>query len=178
MLRRSLAETVGCAAGELVEKTTRVLTPEEQRVFDIEWVGKDGSKRKLEVEISFIHRCTMTDLPVTKMLMGRQKLKKTFQYEVKWRGLDFKYNTWVARDDLINKGFTKVVQQCDDLEASREGAGSRDTAAHLVRQHLEQIGLDGDIAQYNEISGLSGGNIFPSRVYRLVDIMNQVRRSS
>ena len=44
-----LAETVGRAAGELVEKTTRVLTPEEQRIFDIEWVGKDGSKRKLEV---------------------------------------------------------------------------------------------------------------------------------
>jgi len=26
-----------------------------------------------------------------------------------------------------------------------------------VRKHLEDIGLDGDIAQYNEISGLSGG---------------------
>lgn len=91
------------------------------------------------------------------MIMGRQKLKKTFQYEVKWRGLDHKYNTWVARDDLFTKGFTKLVQQFDDLESSRDGAGSRDTAAHLVRKHLEQIGLDGDIAQYNEISGLSGG---------------------
>ncbi|KAG6850942.1 hypothetical protein H0H93_005811 [Arthromyces matolae] len=124
---------------ELLEKATRVLTPEEQRVFDIEWVGKDGSKRKLE------------------MLLGRQKLKKSFQYEVKWRGLDHKFNTWVSRDDLFAKGFSKPVQQFDDLESSREGAGTRDTAAHLVRKHLEQIGLDGDIAQYNEISGLSGG---------------------
>jgi elongation factor 3 len=89
--------------------------------------------------------------------MGRQKLKKSFQYEIKWRGLDHRFNTWVPRDDLINKGFTKLVQQFDDLESSREGAGSRDTAAHLVRKHLEDIGLDGDIAQYNEISGLSGG---------------------
>ncbi|KAJ7902017.1 P-loop containing nucleoside triphosphate hydrolase protein [Mycena olivaceomarginata] len=124
---------------ELLEKATRVLTAEEKVVLDQEWVGKDGSKRKLE------------------MIMGRQKLKKTFQYEVKWRGLDHKFNTWVARDDLINKGFTKLVQQFDDLESSREGAGSRDTAGHLVRKHLEDIGLDGDIAQYNEISGLSGG---------------------
>ncbi|KAJ7497547.1 P-loop containing nucleoside triphosphate hydrolase protein [Mycena latifolia] len=124
---------------ELLEKATRVLTPEEKLVLDQEWVGKDGSKRKLE------------------MIMGRQKLKKSFQYEVKWRGLDHKFNTWVARDDLMNKGFTKLVQQFDDLESSREGAGSRDTAAHLVRKHLEDIGLDGDIAQYNEISGLSGG---------------------
>ncbi|KAF8160839.1 P-loop containing nucleoside triphosphate hydrolase protein [Crassisporium funariophilum] len=124
---------------ELLEKATRTLTPEEKKVLDQEWVGKDGSKRKLE------------------MIMGRQKLKKSLQYEVKWRNLDHKYNTWVARDDLINKGFTKLVQQFDDLESSREGAGSRDTSAHLVRKHLEDIGLDGDIAQYNEISGLSGG---------------------
>ncbi|KAK0195373.1 P-loop containing nucleoside triphosphate hydrolase protein [Armillaria mellea] len=124
---------------ELLEKSTRVLTDAEKRILDTEWVGKDGSKRKLE------------------LIMGRQKLKKSFQYEIKWRGLDHRYNTWVPRDDLINKGFTKLVQQFDDLESSREGAGTRDTAAHLVRKHLEDIGLDGDIAQYNEISGLSGG---------------------
>jgi elongation factor 3 len=50
------------------------------------------------------------------------------------------------------------TQQFDDLESSRDCAGSRDTSSvHLVRKHLEHIGLDGDIAQYNEISGLSGG---------------------
>ncbi|KAF9070114.1 P-loop containing nucleoside triphosphate hydrolase protein [Rhodocollybia butyracea] len=124
---------------EILEKATRALTDEEKVVLDQDWIGKNGSKRKLE------------------LIMGRQKLKKTFQYEVKWRGFDHRFNTWVPRDDLINKGFTKLVQQFDDLESSREGAGSRDTAAHLVRKHLEDIGLDGDIAQYNEISGLSGG---------------------
>jgi elongation factor 3 len=79
--------------------------------------------------------------------MGRQKLKKSYQYEIKWRGLDHKFNTWIPREDLIAK-------------SSREGAGSRDTSAQLVRKHLEDIGLDGDIAQYNEISGLSGGQPF------------------
>jgi hypothetical protein len=110
--------------------------------------------------------------------MGRQKLKKSFQYEIKWRNLDHKFNTWVPRDDLIAKGFTKLVQQFDDLESSREGAGSRDTSLNLVRKHLEDIGLDGDIAQYNEISGLSGGKstspTFFFRSLRLVD--QQVRR--
>ena len=72
-------------------------------------------------------------------------------------GLDHRFNTWIPREELIEKGFTKSVQQFDDLEASREGAGFRDTATHIVRKHLEDIGLDGDIAQYNEISGLSGG---------------------
>jgi len=107
--------------------------------LDQDWVGRDGSKRKVE------------------LIMGRQKRKKSYQYEIKWRGLDHKFNTWVPRDDLFTKGFSKLVQQFDDLEASREGAGARDTAAHVVRKHLEDIGLDGDIAQYNEIAGLSGG---------------------
>ncbi|THU95395.1 hypothetical protein K435DRAFT_829140 [Dendrothele bispora CBS 962.96] len=124
---------------EVLEKVTRMLTDEEQQLMDQEWVGKDGSKRKLE------------------LIMGRQKLKKSFQYEIKWRGLDHKWNTWVPRDVLFEKGFSKLVQQFDDLEASREGAGTRETRADVVRKHLEDIGLDGDIAQYNEISGLSGG---------------------
>ena len=111
--------------------------------------------------------------------MGRQKLKKSFQYEVKWRGLDHRYNTWVPRDELLGKGYTKIVQQFDDLESSREGAGSRDTAAHFVRKHLEDIGLDGDIAQYNEISGLSGGE--QTFLYKLLEPCNfikQVKRLS
>jgi elongation factor 3 len=136
----SMSGRINRNIGELLEKSTRILTDEEKALLEKEWVGKNGTKRKLE------------------MIMGRQKLKKSLQYEIKWRGLDHKFNTWVPRDQLIEKGYTKLVQQFDDLESSREGAGSRDTAAHLVRKHLEDIGLDGDIAQYNEISGLSGGN--------------------
>ncbi|KAF8577311.1 hypothetical protein K439DRAFT_1639807 [Ramaria rubella] len=124
---------------EILEKATRALTEEDKKQMDTEFVGKTGEKRKLE------------------MIMGRQKLKKSLQYEVKWRGLDHRFNVWVPREQLMQKGFGKLVQQFDDLESSREGAGTRDTSAHIVRKHLEDIGLDGDIAQYNEISGLSGG---------------------
>jgi len=89
--------------------------------------------------------------------MGRQKLKKSLQYEIKWRGLDHRFNTWLPREDLLAKGFDKLVQQFDDLESSREGAGTRETSVSAVRKHLEEVGLDGDIAQYNEMGGLSGG---------------------
>ncbi|TFY69174.1 hypothetical protein EVJ58_g583 [Rhodofomes roseus] len=141
--------------GEILEKVTRILTPEEQAQLDADFVGKNGQRRKLE------------------MIMGRQKLKKSFQYEIKWRGLDHRFNTWIPRDELLEKGFTKVVQQFDDLESSREGAGQRDTSAHLVRKHLEDIGLDGDIAQYNEISGLSGGKFSLRRAKLLPDSFHQ-----
>lgn len=110
--------------------------------------------------------------------MGRQKLKKSFQYEIKWRGFDHKFNTWVPREELFQKGFQKLVQQFDDLESSREGAGQRDTAAHIIRKHLEDIGLDGDIAQYNEISGLSGGKRFQLEHHSLsTDFLTAISRS-
>jgi len=41
--------------GELLEKATRVLTAEEKHILEQDWVGKDGSKRKLEVrQITFV----------------------------------------------------------------------------------------------------------------------------
>ena len=76
---------------------------------------------------------------------------------MKWRGLDHRWNVWIPREQLIEKGFGKLIHQFDDLEASREGAATRQTSADVIRKHLEDLGLQGDIAQYNEISGLSGG---------------------
>lgn len=50
-------------SGELIEKATRVLSPEEQRIFDTDWVGKDGSKRKLEVGDAFFYDQLHTNQP-------------------------------------------------------------------------------------------------------------------
>lgn len=124
---------------EMLEKATRVLTDEDKAMMDIPIEGKNGELRKIE------------------FILGRQKLKKSFQYEVKFKGMDHRYNAWIPRETLIEKGFTKLLGQFDDMESSREGAGMRDTKASAVREVLEAVGLDGDIAQYNEMSGLSGG---------------------
>jgi elongation factor 3 len=85
-----------------------VLSEEEKRQMEVPIEGKNGEKRKLE------------------MIIGRQKLKKSFQYEVKWKNLDHRHNTWLPREKLMEAGFGKLVQEHDDLEASREGSGSRD----------------------------------------------------
>jgi elongation factor 3 len=67
------------------------------------------------------------------------------------------FNVWIPRERLIELGFSKIVQQFDDFEASREGSGSRELSGTAVRQHLADIGLDSDIAEHNEMRGLSGG---------------------
>ncbi|KAF8943837.1 hypothetical protein BGZ47_004984 [Haplosporangium gracile] len=129
----------GGADREILEKPTVAMTPEELEQMETWVIGGDGSKRQVE------------------MIMGRQKLKKSFQYEIKWKNHVHKFNTWMPREKLLELGFDKLIRQFDDREASREGLGYRDLSPASIRKHLEDVGLDGDIADHNMISGLSGG---------------------
>jgi len=63
----------------------------------------------------------------------------------------------ISRETLMELGFSKLVQEFDDHEASREGLGFRELQPKVISKHFEDIGLDPEIANHNEISGLSGG---------------------
>ncbi|KAF5019307.1 hypothetical protein F66182_8700 [Fusarium sp. NRRL 66182] len=125
---------------EVHMKQTRVLSDADRAQMD-KWIDlKDGnSARQIE------------------LLVGRQKYKKTFQYEVKWRGLLPKHNTMISRETLTELGFDKLVQEFDDHEASREGLGYRELQPKVISKHFEDLGLDPEIANHNEIGSLSGG---------------------
>ncbi|KAL3235750.1 New1p [Nakaseomyces bracarensis] len=92
-------------------------------------------------------------------IVGRQKLKKSFQYEVKWKWWKPKYNSWVPRDVLIGHGFEKLVQKFDDHEASREGLGYRELTPAVITKHFEDVGLDSEIANHTPLGSLSGGQL-------------------
>jgi elongation factor 3 len=68
-----------------------------------------------------------------------------------------KHNSQISRETLLDLGFDKLVQEFDDHEASREGLGFRELQPKVISKHFEDLGLDPDIANHNEISGLSGG---------------------
>ena len=65
-----------------------------------------------------------------------------------------KHNTQVSRETLSDLGYSKLIQEFDDHEASREGLGFRQLEPKVISKHFEDIGLDPDIANHNEISGL------------------------
>lgn len=96
---------------------------------------------------------------VVEAIIGRQKLKKSFQYEIKWVGWLPRFNSFLTREFLIESGFSKLVQQFDDHEASREGLGYRELSPLVIRKHFEDVGLDGDIADHNTLGSLSGGQL-------------------
>ncbi|KAI9763403.1 MAG: hypothetical protein M1840_000534 [Geoglossum simile] len=125
---------------EVLMKQTRILTPEDraqmEKYIDL---GDGNGGRRIE------------------NLMGRQKWKKSFQYEVKWVGLLPKHNSQISRETLLNLGFSKLIQEFDDHESSREGLSFRELSPKVISKHFEDVGLDPEIANHNEISGLSGG---------------------
>ncbi|KAK9466454.1 P-loop containing nucleoside triphosphate hydrolase protein [Lipomyces arxii] len=127
---------------EVLMKQTRILTDEdkEQLAKSID-IGDGKSPRNIE------------------FIVGRQKLKKSFQYEIKWVGHMPKYNTFLSRERLLELGFQKMVQEFDDHEASREGLGYRQLSPPVIRQHFEDVGLDGEIADHVQMGGLSGGQL-------------------
>ncbi|PWY80899.1 hypothetical protein BO94DRAFT_496454 [Aspergillus sclerotioniger CBS 115572] len=125
---------------EVHMKQTRILTEEDKAQLEKPVDLGDGrGPRRIEA------------------LIGRQKWKKSFQYEVKWIGLLPKHNTMISRETLLNLGFFKLIQEFDDHEASREGLGFRVLDPKVISKHFEDVGLDPEIANHNEISGLSGG---------------------
>lgn len=125
---------------EVMMKQTRILTPEDKAQMETTIdIGDGKGPRQIEA------------------LIGRQKYKKSFQYEVKWVGWLPKSNTMISRETLLERGFQKLIQEFDDHEASREGLGFRTLEPKVISKHFEDVGLDPEIANHNEISGLSGG---------------------
>ncbi|KAK0569483.1 [NU+] prion formation protein 1 [Tilletia horrida] len=124
---------------ELTELASRKLTDAEEMKLAQPIVSSTGESRVIE------------------MIVGRQKLKRQMQYEIKWKGLLPKFNTWIARERLLELGYGKMLQKFDDFESSREGAGARELSQKLIREHLESVGLQGDIAEHHEMGGYSGG---------------------
>ncbi|KAK5090546.1 [NU+] prion formation protein 1 [Lithohypha guttulata] len=125
---------------EVLMKQTRIYTDEERAQME-KWIDLGDGKGARQLEA----------------LIGRQKHKKDFKYEVKWRNMLPKMNTMVSRETLTEWGFVKLIQEFDDHEASREGLGYRILEPKVISKHFEDVGLDPEIANHNEISGLSGG---------------------
>ena len=124
---------------EIHMKQTRIMTPEEKEQMAKYIRLGAGAEGQIEA------------------LIGRQKYKKTYQYEVKWVGKLPKHNSMVSKETLLDLGFHKLVQEFDDHESSREGLGYRILEPKVISQHFKDIGLDPEIADHNTISGLSGG---------------------
>lgn len=82
-----------------------------------------------------------------------------FEYEVAWQGLaSIKFNRWIARAELIEKGFRKFVVEYDQrLAALALGNDARPLSKETITKFLQDFGLEPEFGVHSNIRGLSGG---------------------
>ena len=94
---------------------------------------------------------------VVELLLGRRKLKNSYEYEVCWVGQSPDKNMWLPRAQLEAMGFGKMVQEVDAKEAARLGLYARPLTQAVIAKHLEDFGLEPEFSTHSLMAGLSGG---------------------
>ncbi|KAI7899717.1 P-loop containing nucleoside triphosphate hydrolase protein [Cokeromyces recurvatus] len=89
-------------------------------------------------------------------IVGRRKLKQSYEYEVSWVGRSSVDNTWISRQKLEDMGFGKKIAEVDSAEAAKMGL-LRPLTAKEIEKHLAEVGLEPEFASHSHIRGLSGG---------------------
>ncbi|ORE03520.1 hypothetical protein BCV72DRAFT_337915 [Rhizopus microsporus var. microsporus] len=93
---------------------------------------------------------------VVEDIVGRRKLKQSYEYEVSWVGRSSVDNTWISRSRLEEMGFGKKIAEVDAAEAAKMGI-ARPLTAKEIEKHLTEVGLEPEFASHSHIRGLSGG---------------------
>lgn len=124
---------------EELQKASRQLTPEEEKKMkEGSTVIVEGAKRLIED------------------LVGRKKLKQSYEYEISFKGLSSTENIWMSRDELMLRGFEKKILELDSREAQRLGM-MRPLVRKEIENHFNDFGLEAEFVSHNTMRGLSGG---------------------
>ena len=89
-------------------------------------------------------------------IVGRKKLKNSFQYEVSFKNMSSADNLWLSRDELMRRGFEKKIMEVDSREAQKAGM-LRPLVRREIEKHFEDFGLEREFTSHNTMRGLSGG---------------------
>ncbi|SJL04785.1 probable YEF3-translation elongation factor eEF3 [Armillaria ostoyae] len=124
---------------EEMTKANRQISEEEaQKMKDGAAIVVEGQKRLIDE------------------IVGRKKLKQSYEYEVSFKALSSSENIWLPRDDLIKRGFEKKVIEVDTREAQRLGL-LRPLVRREIEKHFADFGLEPEFVSHNTMRGLSGG---------------------
>lgn len=124
---------------EELQKASRQMTEEEEKKM------KEGATVVIEGAKRIIDE-----------LVGRKKLKQSYEYEISFKGMSSTENIWMSRDELITRGFEKKVLELDTREAQRLGM-MRPLVRKEIEKHFEDFGLESEFVSHNTMRGLSGG---------------------
>ncbi len=123
----------------------------------------DGTDREalesnVKVRLTAEEGLAMEKDGAVELILGRRKLGNTLQYECSFKNLPPDQNRYVTREELIEKGFEKLVKQADaQVAAAAAGLNLCTVTTRECRAFMEDFDLDPEFSVYSKIGRLSGG---------------------
>lgn len=91
-------------------------------------------------------------------ILGRRLEGRVLKYECSFVGMGPKHNKYLSREELEQRGLSKMVQQADArMAALAAGTDNRPVTTREIQAHLDDFALAKEFSVYGKISGLSGG---------------------
>ncbi len=90
---------------------------------------------------------------------GRRKNGRTMEYECSFVGqTQYEENKYIPLEELLEKGFEKMVQQADTrIAAMAAGIDVRPLLIKEIQKHLDDFNLESEYGTHSKIRRLSGG---------------------
>lgn len=128
---------------ENAAKVNKVITEEEQKMMDEPFlIGTGKDAKKLVVD----------------RIVSRREFRGDFEYEVSWKGRPADENSWLPKEQLMKRGFAKLIEAADEREMARKaGMYQKPLTRANVEKHLNDFGLESEFASHSRVRGLSGG---------------------
>ena len=95
-------------------------------------------------------------LPIVEELVSRRTGKREHEYEVVWEGIG-KENSWHTRQELIDMGYKKLLDEKDQQIAMESMLGQRKLTTGEIQKHFDGFNLEPQFAQHTKMGALSGG---------------------
>ncbi len=123
----------------------------------------DGTDREalesnVKVRLTAEERLAMEKDGAIESILRRRKLRNSLEYECTFKNLPPDQNRYLTREELIEKGYEKLVKQADaQVAAAAAGLNLCTVTTRECRAFLEDFDLDPEFSVYSKIGRLSGG---------------------
>lgn len=94
---------------------------------------------------------------IKRLTNGRRVGKRSREYEVELENCSSEMNMWLEEDDLIKRGYHKLLKIIDSKCDAAENSYRKTLTMENVQLHLEGIGMDSENANHTKIKQLSNG---------------------
>ena len=123
---------------------------------DKEMVKKDANTMSEEELKELRRKAKEEKLGVVEELLNRRTGKREHEYEVIWEGQG-RENSWHSKQELVDWGYQKMVNQKDEQIAMESMLGQRKLTTGEIQRHFDGFGLEPAFAQHTRMGALSGG---------------------